>query len=202
MKRLAFLSAGLLAGLGLALAAVLLGPRWFGAPFELRGMALDGSKPAPNFAFTEAAGRRVQLSDFRDKVVAVYFGYTFCPDVCPTTLVDLKRAVEALGAQAEAVQVIFISVDPERDTPQRAMDYARAFNPDFIGLSGTLDEVASAATLFGVYFEKKASASAAGYLVDHTSVVTVVDRAGRIRVLWPFGFKSEDMTADLQTLLR
>jgi protein SCO1/2 len=132
----------------------------------------------------------------------VYFGYTFCPDVCPATLVDLKNAIEALGEEAAQVQVIFISVDPERDSPQRAMDYARAFNPGFIGLTGSVDEVAAAASPFGVYFEKDFSGSAAGYLMNHTSVVTGVDRDGNVRVLWPLGVKSDDIAADLRQLLR
>lgn len=172
------------------------------APYQYHGMYLESANPAADFTLTGAGGQRVSLSDFRGKVVALYFGYTFCPDVCPTTMTEVAKAIKALGKQAEDVQVIMISVDPERDTPDRLAEYVAYFDPRFIGLTGTPEEIADVATLYGIFYEKHEGTAATGYLVDHTATVTVVDREGRVRLVWPFGTTGEDMASDLKQLLR
>lgn len=204
MKKIVLLLGGVLAGLALAGGLALIGRQLLAAsaPPELHGMLLDSPAPAADFALPGEDGRMVRLSDFHGRLALLYFGYTSCPDICPTTMSDLARAVTALGDQASEVQVIMISVDPERDTPAIVAAYARNFNPAFIGLSGTLDQVTAAATPFGIYFEKTpGSSQALGYLVNHTSTVTVVDRQGYVRLVWPYGVLPADMASDLRYLM-
>lgn len=189
------------AALGLVVAAGAWAARGLVAPApDLHGMLLESPRPAADFTLQSAGGAEVRLSDFRGRLAVLYFGYTFCPDVCPATLADLARALDALGGQAQDVQVILVSIDPERDTPDRIAAYARAFRPDFLGLSGTPEEVAQAATTFGIFFEK-AGGAGQGYLMNHTSTVTVVDRAGFVRLVWPYGVEPADIAADLRYLL-
>lgn len=173
-----------------------------GRPYTYHGMLLESPNPAADFTLTDASGQPVSLSDFRGKLVVLYFGYTFCPDVCPTTMTELAKAIQALGPKANEVQVIMVSVDPERDTPQKVAEYVSYFDPNFIGLSGTPEEVAAAATPFGIYYEKHEGTAATGYLVDHTATLNVVDQEGRMRLVLPFGTSGEDIADDLAHLLR
>jgi len=172
-------------------------------PRVFHGMILQATAPAADFTLTAHTGEQVSLSDFRGKWVVLYFGYTFCPDVCPLTLADLARAVRLLDAkQADRVQVMMISVDPERDTPQRLAQYAPAFHPAFLGLTGSEEALAAAATPFGIYYARQEVGGASGYLVDHTASVTVLDDQGRVRLIWPFGVSAEMMAEDLRGLVR
>lgn len=194
----------LLWGLGVVL---ILGIAWVGyqrfRPHAFHGMVLQSPQPAPDFTLTTEGGRKVSLRDFRGKIVLLYFGYTFCPDVCPTTMRELARAMKILGPKkAKRVQVIMISVDPERDTPDHVAEYARTFNPDFIGLTGTLDEITQVATMYGIYFKKHEGTAATGYLVDHTATVTVINQKGYIKLIFPFGTSAEEMADDLNYMLR
>jgi protein SCO1/2 len=147
-------------------------------------------------------GERVELATLRGKYLVLYFGYTFCPDVCPTTLNDLAKALEILGEDAEQVQVAMITVDPERDTPEHLRRYLTSFDPSFIGFTGTPEEIAAVATAYGIFYEKHEGSAATGYLVDHTATVSVIDPDGYLRMLFPFGTSSEEIAADLQTFLR
>lgn len=172
-------------------------------PYTFHGTILQSPEPALDFTLTSHTGHQVSLHDFRGKLVILYFGYTFCPDVCPTTLAQVNQALEILGEEkASQIQFIMISVDPERDTPERLAQYVPRFNPDFIGLTGTPEEIAAVATPYGVYYEKHASTSAAGYLVDHTATLIVLDRQGHVKLLLPFGTTPEDMASDLAYMLR
>jgi protein SCO1/2 len=163
--------------------------------------------PAHDVVLTGPEGP-VRLSDFAGDLVVLNFGYTSCPDVCPATLATLARAKRLLGEAGEDVQVVFVSVDPERDRPQRASDYAATFDSSFVGLSGSPEEIADAASAYGVFYEKagggtdSTAVSEAGYLVDHTATVFVLDPEGRARLLWSFGTDAEAMAADLRTLAR
>lgn len=170
-------------------------------PYSYHGMTFQSSQPAKDFILTGPDGRPVSLSDYRGKLVALYFGYTFCPDVCPTTLAELGQAVKQLGPKAEEIQVLMVTVDPERDTPERLAEYVSYFNPAFVGLTGTPDQIAAAATPFGIYYEKHEGTPATGYLVDHTATISVLDRAGRLALVWPFGIQANDIAADLKHLL-
>jgi len=171
-------------------------------PYSYHGTLLDSPKPVAEFTLAGPGGEPVKLSDYRGKTVVLYFGYTYCPDVCPTTLAELAQAIRTLGRRAGGVQVIMVTVDPERDTPDKLNTYVTAFDPRFIGLSGTPDQIEGAAKPFGVVYEKHAGSAATDYLVDHTATTTVIDKDGRIRLIWPYGTPSEDIAADLDHMLR
>jgi protein SCO1/2 len=170
-------------------------------PHSYHGWLLDSPKPAADFTLTSGAGERVSLSDFRGKLVLLYFGYTYCPDVCPTSMAAIAEAMRQLGARAEDVAVLMVTVDPERDTPQRVGEYVAHFNPGFVGLSGTPEEIAAAATPLGIYYEKR-DAGSSNYTVDHTATITVIDREGRVRLVFPFETTAEEIASDLAALLR
>ena len=132
----------------------------------------------------------------------LFFGYTTCPDVCPTTMAELKQALEELGDQADQVQVLFVTVDPQRDTPERVQEYVDHFNPGFIGLSGSETELAKVWNDYGIFRETVDGTSAAGYLVNHTARVTLIDQQGNLRVSFPFDTPVEDIVHDLKLLLQ
>jgi protein SCO1/2 len=165
------------------------------------GILLDATSEPADFTLDSSLGRPVSLADYRGKHTLLYFGYTFCPDVCPTTLADLRMMMAALGDKAKDLQVLFVSVDPERDTPERLGAYLSAFDPSFVGLTGTPEEIEPIASKFGIFYQKHEADSAAGYLVDHTSVVIVVDPEGRPRLIFPHGTTGEQMAEDMGKLI-
>lgn len=167
---------------------------------QLHGTFIDPAMAASDFELA-AAGGPVRKSDFRGRLVVLFFGYTHCPDVCPTTMAQLARAMEMLGPDAREVQVVMVSVDPGRDTPQRMAEYAGAFATSFVGLTGTAAEIDRVAAAFGIYHARAEGSAETGYLVDHTATVTVLDRDGNVRLLWSFGTDAEQMAADLRYLL-
>jgi protein SCO1/2 len=170
---------------------------------EFRGGALVPPKPASDFTLRTADGKEFRLSDQRDHVVALSFGYTFCPDVCPTTLAELVQVKARLGADAARLRIVFVTVDPERDTPARLQEYARAFSHRFTPLTGPPDRLAQARQAYGVVAEKRVvPGTAAAYLIDHSALVYVIDPQGRLRLTFPFGLSIDDMTHDIKLLLR
>jgi len=197
--RVRLLLIGLMVVIGLGSAAWLVVRLW---PYRYHGLLLEPATPVADFALTGPEGRPVRLSDFRGKVTVLYFGYTYCPDVCPTTLAELARALQRVGRRADQVQVIMITVDPERDTPEILARYLAHFDARFLGLSGTAAEIAAAATPLGIYFAKHEGTAATGYLVDHTATVAVIDRDGYLRLVFPFGTPGEDIASDLIHLLK
>jgi protein SCO1 len=159
-------------------------------------------QPARDFALKTPDGSEFRLSKHRGAVVVLSFGYTFCPDVCPTTLVELSQVRAVLGERAKQVQVLFITLDPERDTPERLGIYTRAFDPTFLGLTGTPDQLAQVRQAYGVIAEKEVvSGTAASYLIAHSANMYVVDPQGRLRVVFPFGMAFEEMVHDIKQLL-
>jgi protein SCO1 len=185
------------------LGVVLLGWRWWTlSRVPQYGIAIDSAEPAQDFTLDASTGRAVSLSDFRGKPVLLYFGYTTCPDVCPTTLTDLRLAMQALGIEQESVQVLFVSVDPERDTADRLAAYLQYFNPDFIGLTGSVTDIEAIASRFGVFFQKNEAKSAADYLVDHTSAVLLLDADGKLRLMFPYGTTGDQLARDTRLYLR
>jgi protein SCO1/2 len=183
--------------------AVAAGVFLLSAPTSFRGTAYGEPYPvAPEIELTRAAGNTFRLSDTRGKVTALFFGYTSCPDICPTTMAELNQALDRLGGQADQVQVLFVTVDPQRDTPERVQEYVDHFNPDFIGLSGTEAELAPVWNDYGVFRQVVEGSSAAGYLVDHTARVTLIDQQGSLRVSFGFDTPVEDVVHDLKLLLR
>jgi protein SCO1/2 len=163
---------------------------------------LDEPPAVPDFTLTDESGQRFQLSDQRGNVILLFFGYTSCPDVCPTTLATWRQVHEALGDDAQRVRFVFVTVDPERDTPERLAIHVNAFNPDFVGLTGTQEELEPVYDLFNVFFEKDtSSASALGYLINHTATTFVLDPEGRWRLRETYGTEVEDLVHDIQQLL-
>lgn len=131
----------------------------------------------------------------------VYFGYTFCPDVCPATLAKLADSLDLLGDKASEVQVIMVSVDPERDTPEMLKDYVTHFHPDFLGVTGDEATVNLVATLYGVVYEQAEGSEATGYTIDHTSTVILVDREGYLKLVLPFEGTAEQIASDIDYFL-
>ena len=157
-------------------------------PHVFHGIVSQSPPRAADFTLTAHTGKPARLSDFQGKLVLLYFGYTSCPGICPTTLAEVAQALHTLGPQeAEKIQVLMISVDPERDTPTRLAEYVTHFHPSFLGLTGTPEEIATTAASHGIYYRKYAGTAAHSYLVDHTSMVIVVDVKGVVRLLFPFG---------------
>jgi protein SCO1/2 len=185
--------------IGLVAAGVFL----FSKPASYRGTTYAEPYPAAaEIELNQADGTTFRLSKMHGKVVALFFGYTSCPDICPTTMAELRQALERLGPKAAQVQVLFVTVDPERDTPERVQEYVDHFNPEFIGLSGPEPELARIWQDYGVFREVVDGTSAAGYLVNHTARVTLIDRQGNLRVSLPFDAPVEDVVHDLNLLLR
>jgi len=154
-----------------------------------------------DFSLTGPEGETVSLEDFRKKVVLIYFGYTFCPDVCPITLSNLKLLMLGLGEKAEDVQVIFISIDPERDTYEKLKDYVPYFHPTFIGLTGSEADIAALAKKYQTFYLKQNVESEAVYLMAHTDVVILVDQSGRYRGRYKSKYDMDKLTTDIRWLL-
>ena len=170
---------------------------------KYKGTDITGADFGRNLALTDHNGRAVTLESFRGKLVVVFFGYTHCPDVCPTTLSDMAQALKKLEPSVAAkVQVLFVSVDPERDTPEILKAYVPYFDPSFLGLYGTSGQVEAAAREFKVVFRKHVEPGATGYLVDHSAGCYVLDASGRLRLYLPFAHPPADIADDLSTLLR
>jgi protein SCO1/2 len=147
-------------------------------------------------------GGRFRLSEHRGQIVLMFFGYTSCPDVCPTTLAEARRILEDLEDDSEQVTFLFITVDPERDTPEVLANYVTAFHPAIIGLTGASDELGAVRQAYGVFAEKEVlDESAAGYVVNHTARVFLVDAEGRLRLSYAFGTVPDDILQDIRHLL-
>jgi protein SCO1/2 len=170
-------------------------------PPALRGTVIEPPKPMPNFTLQSVDGP-VSLSDFRGKIVVLYFGYTSCPDVCPTTLANLRRALNDLGAQADEVQVIFVAVDWQKDTPERVASYLSAFHPDFVGLSGSQEQIDAVTKNFGIFYQINPPDENGYYTVDHTATTLVLDREGGLILTWPYGLTADEFVEDLKVLVR
>lgn len=199
LLRLVQLLAGTL--LGLAVAFWWLGRA--GPVAEAEGPQTDYflSQPleAPDFSLTTHLGGTFSSEDARGKVLVVFFGYTSCPDVCPLTLSKLSEAFSLMGEAGARVQVLLVSVDPARDTPQRLESYLENFHPSFMGLTGTEEEIRRVADGFGAYFS--ANGTGEGYTVDHTARAFVVDGHGKIPLTFPVTASAEEMARDLSLLL-
>jgi protein SCO1/2 len=168
-------------------------------PSPFHASDVSSSFQGADFRLTDGSGNQRTLGDFRGKVVAIFFGYTHCPDLCPTTMADLALAMTKLGKDEERVQVLFVTVDPERDTPELLAQYVSAFDPRFLGLSGDERATAHAAGAFQVKYQKQQTAS--GYSVDHSVGIYLVDPSGRVRLRTPYGESSAWIADDIRLLL-
>lgn len=152
-------------------------------------------------SLTDHTGKPRSLSDFKGKVVALFFGYTHCPDVCPTTLNDMKQSMKLLGAHANEMQVLFVTLDPERDTQPLLAQFVPAFDPSFIGLYGTKEQTATVLKDFKIFAAKVENKGRSGYTIDHSAGVYVFDKTGKIRLYVDYGTKPDMIAADIQKLL-
>lgn len=167
----------------------------------LRGVALDPPKALPVFEFTRADGAALTTKPADGGLMVFFFGYTHCPDVCPTTLADWKRVKARLGPDTSRVQFVFVTVDPERDTPDVAQQYAAGFDPSFIGVSGDSATTARIQQAFGVASIRDAAAADAEYLVSHSSQSFLVNGEGRLVSMYSFGSGWDALLDDIKRLL-
>ena len=167
-------------------------------------MASDvtGTAFGRDFALTDHTGKARTLADFRGKAVVLFFGYTQCPDVCPTTLAALAEAMQRLGPDAANVQVLFVTVDPERDTAELLSHYVTAFNPSFLGLYGDADATARTAKEFKILYQKQPGKTPGSYTMDHSAGTFIFDPQGRLRVYVGYGQGADVFAHDIRELLR
>jgi protein SCO1/2 len=169
-------------------------------PF-LSAVDITGADYGSKLSLPDQNGKIRTMADFKGKFTVVFFGYTQCPDVCPTTMAELAQVKKSLGKDGDRVQGVFITIDPERDTPELLKAYLTAFDPSFIALRGTLEQTAAAAKDFKVYSAKVPSKSADTYTMDHTAGSYVFDDAGRLRLFTKYGSGAEALAADLKNLI-
>jgi protein SCO1/2 len=167
---------------------------------QFKSTDITGAPYGHSLELTDHTGKPRRLEDFRGKAVVLFFGFTHCPDVCPTTLADIAGAVKQLGPDAERVQVLMVSVDPERDTPEALAKYVTAFDRRFLGLRGDLPATQKVAKEFKIYFEKRKQGDS--YTVDHSAQSYVLDPQGRLRLLVRHDRIGTDLPEDLRALLR
>lgn len=172
-----------------------------GASTKLVATDITGADFPVSLQLTDHTGKVRSLGDFKGKVIALFFGYTNCPDVCPTTMSDLRQTMKLLGEQANDVQVLFVTLDPARDTQEVLAQFVPAFDSRFIGLRGTEEEIAATAAVFKIFSNKVKSEGASGYTIDHSAGMYVFDKAGKIRLYVEYGEKPADLANDLKTLL-
>lgn len=184
---------------GLLLSATLAVASLSHAAAQLIAGTFDPPRPAPDFELQHSNGGSLRLSDHRGKVILLGFGFTSCPDVCPTTLATLAQAHRQLGDQAGQLQVIYITVDPQTDTTAQMKKYLATFNPTFIGGTGAETQLSAIRKEYGILAQKKSVGTK--YTYSHSSYVYLIDRGGQLRALMPYGHKAEDFAHDVRALL-
>lgn len=171
------------------------------ASLSFQGVDITGAEYARTLSMPDAEGRERSLAEFKGKVVVVFFGYTQCPDVCPSTMAELAQVKKSLGAAGERVQGIFVTVDPERDTAPVLKAYLANFDPGFVALRGTPEQTKAVAREFKVFYAKVPGKTEGSYTMDHTAGSYVFDPAGKVRLFVRYGTGADALAADLKTLL-
>jgi len=186
----------------LVVAITVLGYMVFAKPSDFRGTAYSEPYPiAPKIDLKQANGKSFHLSDQQGRIVLIFFGYTSCPDVCPTTLAELNVALGKLGDKSKNIQVVFISVDPQRDTPEKIQNYVERFNSSFVGLSGSLEELQPIWQGYGIFREVAQGGTATNYVINHTARITLIDARGNLRLSYGFQTPPEAIVNDIDILL-
>ena len=198
-RALVRLAAGLFVAGGLS-ACDQLGLGGGGKPV-FKGVDLTGAEYARSLNLPDQDGRNRSLADFKGKVLVVFFGYTQCPDVCPTTMAELAEVKRSLGPDGDRVQGIFVSVDPERDTAPLLKAYLASFDPSFVALRGSEEQIKAAAKEFKVYYAKVPGKTAESYTMDHTAASFIFDTQGRVRVFSRYGSGAQALGEDIKMLL-
>ena len=171
------------------------------APPKFSAVDITGVDWGKDFSLTDHTGRPRTLADFRGKAVAMFFGFTHCPDVCPTAMAQLAEAMKLLGEEAQRVQVVFVTVDPKRDTPAVLSQYVPAFHPSFLGLHGDPAATERTAKEFKIYYHAQPANAQGAYSVDHSGQILVFDPQGRLRLLVKPDLAPEAIASDLRVLL-
>jgi protein SCO1/2 len=169
---------------------------------KFRASDITGTSFGKDFRLADHHGRPRSLADFRGKVVVLFFGYTHCPDVCPTTLAEMAETMKRLGKDADRVQVLFATLDPERDTPELLAQYVPAFWPSFLGLRGDAEATARTAKEFKIFYQKQPGRTPDSYTLDHSAGTFLFDPQGRLRVYVGYGQGPDVFTNDIRELLR
>jgi protein SCO1/2 len=169
---------------------------------QFKAVDITGAEYARDFQLTDANGQARSLKDFQGKAVVVFFGFTQCPDVCPTTLTEIAQAKKLLGKDGDRVQGVFITIDPERDTPEVLKSYVDNFGPDFVALRGTPEQTAAVAKDFKVYYKKVDGKTPGSYTMDHSAASFVYDPQGRLRLYTRYGTGPQALADDLKLLLQ
>ena len=169
-------------------------------PHVFHGVVMQSLAEAPEIDLQATTGETIGLNEFSGKLVVVYFGYTHCPDVCPTTLSTLDKALDEMGNGADDVQVVMVTVDPERDTVELLTEYMGFFDDSFVGLTGSRADIERVATTYGVFFSANEGDIESGYTVDHTAHLMVIDQEGHLRLVFPPDLGAEEIAADLAYL--
>lgn len=191
-------------GNGILILIVLVGTLvyFLAKPASFRGTLYgEPLPPAAEIELAKPDGGTFRLSDQRGKIVLLFFGYTACPDVCPTTLAEMTQVMKKLGDQSDDTQVVFISVDPKRDTPEKVQEYVLRFDSRFIGLSGSQTNLEPIWQSYSIFREEVEGSTAAGYIVNHTARLYLVDADGNLRLSYAYGTPVEDIVHDLKILL-
>lgn len=170
-------------------------------PPTLHGAVIDPPKPMPNFTLSSSKGS-VSLSDMHGKVTVLFFGFTNCMDVCPATLAKLSEALNQLGDKAGQVQVVFISVDYKRDTPEIVSAYAAKFRPDFIGLTGSQAEIDQVTKDYSIYYQLGEPDANGNYEVEHTATLLALDKRGQLIMTWSPDQQPDEIASDLSVLVK
>jgi protein SCO1 len=166
-----------------------------------KGADITGADYAKTLSLPDSTGKQRTLADFKGKVTVVFFGYTQCPDVCPTTMAELAQVKKALGADGDKLQGVFVTIDPERDTPTILNSYVTAFDPSFVALRGSLEQTQEAAKQFKIFYEKVPGKTPGSYTMDHSAGSFVLDTKGQPRLFERYGQDADSLTADVKALL-
>ncbi len=198
--RRTFLSASLACATAITLAAAGLTACTDKPTHVFHGADITGVQYAAKLDLPDADGKPRTLAEFKGKIVVIFFGYVHCPDVCPTTMAELREVKQLMGADAGKLQVIFVTLDPERDAPGMLKPYVQAFDPSFIALRGTPEQTAAVAKEFKVFYQKVAGDKPENYTLDHTAGAYVFDTEGRPRLFEHYGTKPTDWLEDIKAL--
>ena len=166
---------------------------------KFNGSDITEARLNSSFILTSHLGKSTKLKDFRGKVVAIFFGFTYCPDICPTTMYELKAIKDSLGDDGDKLQVVFVSLDPERDTIKLMESYIPSFDSSFIGLTGSGDNIKKIASQYKIFYQKVGEGK--NYTIDHSSAIYLIDKKGSIRVRHPYGSSQEMIISDIRSLI-
>jgi len=198
MKKYFWLVVGIIIGV-----LLMTGLGLFTHPYTMRGSTINPPSLAPEISLSNVNGQRFVLSDHKNRLVLIFFGFTNCRDICPVTLAEMKELRSRLGEKASRVDVVFITVDPQRDTADRMKTYIDSFDPQIIGLTAKEQELQPVWDAYGVYREiQKENSSSSDYEVSHSSRIYLIDRHGCLRLTYPFGTPVDDIEQDVRYLLK